>query len=101
MEVAVKGLRPWSLPREALWQLATGGTARTRAPVALVVGTVLSLVNQGDVLASGMVSRKVVLKIAANFVIPYLTSSTGALLAIRRHDNGRVGDDRESRAAPD
>jgi len=44
-------------------------------------------VNQGAVLASGMVNGRVLLKIVANFVIPFVTSSTGALLAIRLDAN--------------
>jgi hypothetical protein len=77
-------LRPWTRPREAAWLLLCGATVRTCAPIALVVGTVLSLVNQGDVLASGMADERVAWKIAANLLIPFLTSSLGALLAVRR-----------------
>ncbi len=77
-------LRPWSRPAEAVRQLLSGATARTCAPVAVVVGTVLSVVNQGDVILAGMADGRVALKIAANLVIPYLTSSVGALLAVRR-----------------
>lgn len=89
--MVVKRLRPWSRPREAFVQLVSGATFRTCAPVALVVGTVLSLVNQGDVLVMGMIGGRVTLKVVANFVIPYVTSSTGALLAVRRRDLGRRG----------
>ncbi len=84
--MSMRRLRPWTQPREALWQFMCGATFRTCAPVALVVGTVLSLVNQGDVLAMGMGSGLVALKIGFNYMIPYVTASTGALLAIRyRH----------------
>ena len=76
-------LRPWSRPREALRLLVSGATARTCVPVALVVGTLLSLVNQGDVVAQGMAGATVGLKVLANYTIPFLTSSTGALLAVR------------------
>jgi hypothetical protein len=81
--VSMPGLRPWTRPHEALWQLLCGATFRTCAPIALVVGTVLSLVNQGDVLAMGMMSGRVALKIGFNYLIPFVTSSTGALLAVR------------------
>jgi hypothetical protein len=63
--------------------LLCGATWRTCAPIALVVGTVLSLVNQGDVLVMEMGSARVVSKIGFNYLIPYITSSTGALLAVR------------------
>lgn len=84
MALTFPGLRPWSRPREALDLLLSGATARTCLPVALIVGTVLSLVNQADVVAQGMAGAGVVLKVAANYAIPFLTSSTGALLAVRQ-----------------
>jgi hypothetical protein len=69
--------------------------------VALVVGTVLSLVNQADVVLRGMADAGVTAKVVANFVIPFLTSSIGALLAVRTrvpvsgaripHSRGHVG----------
>ena len=43
----------WSDPRDAVRLLLPGATARTSLRIALVVGTVLSLVNQGDVVAQG------------------------------------------------
>ena len=76
-------LRPWSSPSQALRLLLSGATARKCVPVALVVGTVLSLVNLGDIVAQGPVGAVVVLKVLANYLIPFLTSSTGALLAVR------------------
>ncbi len=63
--------------------LLSGATARTCLPIALVVGTVLSLVNQGDVVAQGRAGLTVGLKVLANYAIPFLTSSIGALLAVR------------------
>lgn len=81
--LSMPGLRPWERPREAVRQLLCGATVRTCAPVALVVGTVLSLVNQGDVLAMGMGSAALGAKIGVNYLVPFLTSSTGALLAVR------------------
>lgn len=84
MALSFPGLRPWSRPRDALRLLLSGATARTCLPVALVVGTVLSLVNQGDAVVQGMAGGGVVLKVVANYAIPFLTSSTGALLAVRQ-----------------
>jgi hypothetical protein len=87
MAVGLQLLRPWSRPGEALRLLACGATARTCLPIALVVGTVLSLVNQADVVAQGMAGATVALKVLANYLIPFLTSSTGALLVVReRHE---------------
>lgn len=79
-------LQPWTRPRDAVAQVLRGATVRTCSPVAVVVGTVLSVVNQGDVVLAGMADERVCVKIAANLLIPFLTSSTGALLAVRgRH----------------
>ena len=39
--------------------------------------------NQADVVLSGSADGRVTAKIAANLLIPFLTSSTGALLAVR------------------
>jgi len=83
----VAPLQPWSRPRDALSLLLHGATFRTCAPVAVIVGTVLSVVNQGDVIVSGMGDAVVAAKVAANMTIPYLTSSTGALLAVRRRSD--------------
>jgi len=57
---------------------------RTCIPLALIVGTLLSAVNQGDVLLAGRGDGRVALKVAANLLVPFLTSSTGAMLAVRR-----------------
>lgn len=68
--MAIKRLEPWSRPREAVGQVLRGATLRTCGPVALVVDTVLSLVNQADVLSYGRVSGLVAFKVGANFVSP-------------------------------
>lgn len=82
-DVTLPTLPHWSSPREALILLLCGATARTCLPIALVVGTVLSLINQADVIVRGGMDAVVLLKILVNFLIPFLTSSTGALLAVR------------------
>lgn len=82
-------LQPWSRLPEALGQLVRGATLRTCAPVALVVGMLLSVVNLGDVLLAGGADGRVAIKAAANLMIPFMTSSTGALLAVRTRP--RVG----------
>lgn len=76
-------LRPWSEPGQAVLLLVCGATLRTCLPVAVVVGTVLSLVNQLDVALRTGLDAGLVLKLLANDAIPFLTSSTGALLVLR------------------
>ncbi len=50
---AAREVPTWMTPREALALFARGVTVRTAVKVALLVGTVLSLVNQGSTIASG------------------------------------------------
>jgi hypothetical protein len=50
---------------------------------AALVGTVLTAINQGDVLVHGMITGTVLAKIALTYVVPYLVSTSGALAATR------------------
>jgi hypothetical protein len=52
------------VPRRSLW-------------VALVVGTILNLINQGDALLAGQ--RLDVAKLALTYVVPYIVSTYGAV----------------------
>ncbi len=74
----------WSSPRQACALVLTGATARTCLPVAAVVGTVLTVVNQGTVLLAGHHGPATVARVAANYAIPCCVSSYGALSAVRR-----------------
>lgn len=95
MRPALPPLRPWIRPRDAVRQLLSGATATTCLPVAVVVGTLLSLINQADVIVQGMAGGAVVLKVLANYAIPFLTSSTGALLAVRQRPTSGDGSRRQ------
>lgn len=74
----------------AVWLILRGATWRVALPVALVVGTVLALVNQGADLFRGNVDAGDGVRIVANFLIPYLVSSVGYLSG-SRPDGDRVG----------
>lgn len=56
---------------------------RRTVTVALIVGTLLTLINQGDRILSGDVDRAVGLRIMANFLIPWCVSSIGYISARR------------------
>jgi hypothetical protein len=62
------------------FELATsGGVPRRAFWVALVVGTILNLINQGDaILAGASVS---VGKLALTYLVPFLVSTHGAVTA--------------------
>lgn len=50
---------------------------------ALVVGTILAIINQGDVLIAGTITPIVVAKILLTYFVPYIVSTFSALSANR------------------
>ena len=46
-------------------------------PIAVLVGTLLSLVNQGAVIASGDVTAATWLRVLFNYLVPFCVSSAG------------------------
>lgn len=74
----------WHRRRDAVRLIVRGSTVKAVWPTTLVVGTVLSAVNQGDVIASGDVTLQTWLRIAVNYIVPFLVASTGFLSAHRR-----------------
>ncbi len=53
--------------------------------VALIVGTILFLINQADVVLSGHLTLGVALKIALTYLVPYSVSTYSALQINRLH----------------
>ncbi len=76
----------WTRPGEAIGLVLRGHTARTAVPVAAIVGTVLSVVNQGAVVTGGDATAGTWLRIAVNYAVPFVVASVGYLSARR----GRV-----------
>ena len=82
----------WSNLVEACGHVARGRTARTALPVALFVGTVLSLVNEGDAVFQRRFTLSVIIRMMTNFAVPYCVASFGYLSATRRpSDHERTG----------
>ena len=73
----------WSSVPAALRLIALGYTFRTCFRVALVVGTLLSIVNQGSVLLAGEATASTAIRIAINYLIPFVVSSVGYLAPFR------------------
>lgn len=73
----------WKTWIEAFRLFFNGETLRSCIPVALVVGLLLSSINQGDVILSGAITTIIWLKVGMNFVIPFCVSSYGYLRACR------------------
>ena len=53
--------------------------------VALIVGTILMAINQGDVLLSGQLTALVASKIVLTYTVPFSVSTYSALAANRFH----------------
>jgi hypothetical protein len=56
---------------------------RRTLPIALVVGTILTLINQADVIFSGDATGFTWIKVGANFVVPFVVSNLGLLAGKR------------------
>jgi hypothetical protein len=61
-------------------------TLRRSAGIALVVGTALTAINQGDVLLAGSWSSSLLWKIPLTYAMPFIVATVGAL------GNGKVQD---------
>ena len=75
---------PWSSAREACVLIARGHTFRTGVVVASVVGTILSGVNEGAVIASGHLDVSTWVRVATNYLVPFVVASVGYLAPFRR-----------------
>lgn len=65
------------------------GTLTRSIVTGVVVGTILSTINQGDVLMAGEMPS--LLKIALNYVVPYCVATYGAVAT--KHHAMRKGND--------
>lgn len=73
----------WTTPSEALRLFLAGVTVRSASKVSAVVGTVLSAVNQGSVIADGDATWVTWARVAVNYITPFCVSSVGYLAACR------------------
>ena len=73
----------WSTPREGIALVLRRATLRRTIPITVFVGTMLSLINQADVVAAGAVTTTTWLRVGANYVVPFCVSSAGFLSACR------------------
>jgi hypothetical protein len=85
MATAQPVVRPvWTRPAEAVALVLRGRTARIAVPVASVVGTVISTVNQADVIVGGHATGVTWVRIAINYLVPFIVASVAYLSACRR-----------------
>jgi hypothetical protein len=69
--------------REALAFCSHRRNLRRTITIALVVGIVLTLINQGSVIAGGHATAATWVRCGLNFVVPFLVSNAGLLSARR------------------
>jgi len=74
----------WNTWREALALWFARTTLRRTLRIAAVVGTLLSLINQGSVIFGGDATTVTWLRVCFNYFVPFCVSSTGFLSATRR-----------------
>lgn len=74
----------WGTAREALALCFRRTTMRRTVPIALIVGTILSAVNQAGVIMQGDTSWVTWLRVAANYLVPFCVSSLGFLSASKK-----------------
>lgn len=79
----------WRTPAEAVALVLHGHTVRAATPITLIVGTILSFVNEGTEIASGTPHPSTWIRVAVNFVVPFCVASIGWLSARRNPDHGR------------
>ena len=65
--------------RDALAYCARPEHLRRTVRIAIVIGLVLTAINQGDVIASGDAGAATWVKCALNFVVPFIVSNLGLL----------------------
>lgn len=84
--MAVDGAARIVLPVDLRATLATcrqPSNLRRTVTIALVVGCILSIINQADVIVHGDATGATVLKICLNFVVPFIVSNLGVLAGDR------------------
>lgn len=77
----------WTRRLEAVALVLRGRTLRTGGPIAAIVGTVLSVVNQGDVIVSGQATGATWLRIVVNYLVPFVVASVAYLSACRKRSD--------------
>ena len=73
----------WSTRREALHVVAHRPHLRATVRISLIVGTILFVINQLDVVLSGHATTSTWVKAAITYVVPFCVSNLGILTATR------------------
>jgi hypothetical protein len=74
----------WATPREASALVFRRTTLRRTVDIALLVGTTLSLINQGTLIIGAAADVTTWLRVLANYIVPFCVSSAGFLSATKK-----------------
>ena len=74
----------WSTADEAFRLWFAPSTLRKTLKIAAIVGTLLSIINQGSVILSGDATTATWVRVGLNYLVPFCVSSIGFLSATRR-----------------
>jgi len=96
--MAVVAVRPtWTTRRQAWGLFVRGATVRVASRVAVIVGTVLSVANQGAILIGEDPSWATWVRVAVNYLTPFVVASLGYLAGCRiepgQADGSNLGED--------
>jgi len=69
--------------RAALETCRRPANLRRTLTIAFVVGCILSIINEGDVLVRGDATAATVVKVCLNFVVPFVVSNLGVVAGDR------------------
>ncbi len=75
----------WRTPKDAIHVIAYPPHLRSTVATAVIVGTLLFGINQLDVVLAGNATASIWLKTALTYVVPFLVSNIGILIATHRH----------------
>lgn len=82
---SVPGARPrWATWREALAICGSPSNLRKTIRIALIVGTILFLINQLDIVLKGKATAFIWFKVFLTYVVPLVVSNLGILVATKR-----------------
>ena len=74
----------WSGPRGGAAMMFRRSTLRKTIRIALIIGTLLSTINQGYLIWGGRATYVTWIRVVANYIVPFCVSSTGFLTARHR-----------------
>ena len=79
--------KDWSTSGEAWAIICKSSNLKNTITVALIVGTILFIINQLDVILRGEATWVVWLKVVLTYFVPFMVSNIGILSVTRRKKN--------------